>query len=440
MNGNMLVGAPVWRRLMIGGFAATVVLCCEALAQGDEPTPADEPDQSAVEAAAEIESAPAGSPIAQQPAEPTLAESAAPNFTPADPELLARLVRELDDDRYGVRESAQKQLAALGGGAVGAVAEAAAKGSLESSTRAVNVLLGWADSHDRQLSLAALQKLASLENRPTEAAMADERLAEVRELAAVDAIRKLGGRFDYDRIYSLGGAQRAVQVVLGPQWKGGAEGLRHLKDVRSATTLSLWSTPVDDAAVDHLSQLDQLKRIEFYGCESMSRAAMDRVNEKLPQVQVDIRPGGARLGVAGINCQQVLPDSAAEKAGLKEGDRIVAFAGEEIDQLAAQQIQFEQLTKLIAKCKPGDTKPITVERMNPQTGAVEKIELSVTFDRWGDDVRPSSGLGGAQDPFGAPRPAPQQVMQGRIIIQGQGGVQRIQVLPQVQPVPANNRR
>lgn len=420
MNGNTSEGrGSRARQLLLVGCAVGVFATFSAPGHAQQPTPADNPATPSPEPApAEPQSAASG--------EPTPASAA------ADPQLLGRLVAELDDDRYGVRETAQKQLAALGSGALDAVAAAAATGSLESATRAVNVLLGWADSKDRRLSLAALEKLAALENRPTEAAMADERLAEVRELAAVEAIKKLGGRFDYDRYFGMiGGPQRAVQVIIGPQWTGGSEGLRHVADVRSATTLSLYSAPLNDEAIDELVALPQVKRMELYGTE-MSTEAIAKVQEKLPQTQFDVRRGGARLGVRGLNCEQVLPDSPAHKAGLKEQDKIIEFAGKAIE-------TFEQLTAEIAKCKPGDSKPIKVQRLNPQTGATEAVELTVTFDRWGDDPRPSSGVGGGQDPFSVPQAGP-GVIQGQIIIQGGGGVQRIQVLPQVQPVPANNRR
>ncbi|RIK84256.1 MAG: hypothetical protein DCC67_05155 [Planctomycetota bacterium] len=393
-----------------------IAMFCPAI-EAEEPSPADPAPPAA---SSENADAPAPAPAA----------SALPA---ADPALLGRLTLELDDDRYGVREAAQKQLAALGGGALEAVAEVAAQGTLEGSTRAVSILLTWADAKDRQLSLAALEKLAALENRPTESAMADERLAEVRELAAVDAIKRHGGRFDYDRYFGMiGGPQRAVQVILGPQWTGGADGLRHLADVRSATTLSLYSTPLDDAAVEQLAALAHVKRIEFYGT-TLSADTIAKLQNQLPGTNFDVRPGGARLGIRGINCEQVLPDSPAHKAGVKEQDRIIEFAGQPLDQAVAPHEQFEQLTKLIGKCKPGDSKPITVQRLNPQTGVAETVKLTVTFDRWGDDTRPSSGMGGGQDPFSAPRPSP-AVIQGQIIIQGgAGGVQRIQVLPQAQP-------
>jgi hypothetical protein len=400
MNGNVCSsrGRKLLKRLA-WLWLATFALATEVL--GVEPTPA-----AAETKAPDVRPQTSTSPAASEPA--------------IDPAAVAALVKQLDDDRYAAREAAQKQLAAAGKAALEAVAEAASIGSLECSTRCVNVLLSWADSKDSALSLAALERLASLENRPTEAASAYDRLAEVREDAAVQAIKALGGRFDYDRTFGgIGGMRPPVQVIIGPKWKGGVEGLRHIAAVRSATTLSLHSAPLDDVAVAELMQLSQVRRMEFYGT-NVSKEAIGTIKAKLPQLMVDVR-SGARLGIRGISCEQVLPDSPAHKAGLKAQDRIIEFAGHPLDQKANQNEQFEQLTKLISQCKPGDSKPIKVLRPNPQTGVAETVELTVTFDRWGDDERSTMSTPEGQDPFGPPQGMQRTIIlqPGRIIQPGQ---------------------
>jgi hypothetical protein len=125
----------------------------------------------------------AGAQSASKPAELTPAEVTAPAV---DPAKLAQWVHELDSDRFAIREAAQVHLLATGVGALDAVGDAASTGSLESSTRAVGILLTWARSTDSDLSLGALERLAKLTNRPSESAMATERLASVRERAAMD--------------------------------------------------------------------------------------------------------------------------------------------------------------------------------------------------------------------------------------------------------------
>jgi hypothetical protein len=329
---------------------------------------------------------------------------------------IRRWVQELDNDRYAVREAAQKQLSAAGSDALDAVAEVATSGSLESATRAVSVLVGWSDSKDRQLSHAALEYLAQLPTRPTEAHMAAERLAVVREAAAIEAIKKLGGRFDFDRAFGMvGGPQAPLQVIIGPQWKGGVDGLKHLEHVRSARTLSLHSAPLDDGAVDHIARCKQVQRIEMYGT-GISDEAVEKLKPQLANVMIDVR-SGARLGIRGLIIEQIVDDSPAEKAGLERNDRITVFAGKPIE-------TFEQLTQEIARCKPGDTVAVKVLR------GTETLDKTITFDRWGDDVRTTIDSPELQQGF-----APQMQIQGngRIIIQPQGRTIRIQP---AQPIPA----
>jgi hypothetical protein len=374
---------------------------------GSASVRADEPDKAIPPPADDA----AATPEAAQPL-----AAAAP---PVDPAALAAWIQELDDDRYAVREQAQKQLAAAGSAALEAVGQLAVAGSLESSTRAVAVLLRWADSKDPALSLAALERLAALTSRPTEAAMAADRLAEVRQVAAVAAIKSLGGRFDFDTSGGMViGPHAPVQVIIDPNWKGGVEGLRHVAAVRSATKLSLYSAPLDDAAVEELAKVTQVKRMEIFGA-GLSPEGVAKLKEKLPGTFFDVR-SGARLGIRGpLVIDHVFAGSPAEKAGLRRQDKIIEFAGKPIT-------DFDQLTAEIATCKPGDTKSLKALRPDPTTGQAATVELSVTFDRWGDDQQSLSGSQGSADPFGQPQRLPAQPgVQRTIIIQG-GRIQAIQ--------------
>jgi hypothetical protein len=362
--------------------------------------------------------APAVAPLADEPAKEGNGSASEVELPAVDPSMLAKWVRELDDDRYAVRESAQKQLAAAGSAALETVSQVAAAGSLESATRAVNVLVGWADSKDNRLSLAALEQLAALENRPTEAAMAYERLAVVREAAAIEAIKKLGGRFDFDRSFGMiGGPNAPLQVIIGPQWKGGVEGLKHVAALRNATTLSLHSAPLKDEAADQIAACTQLRRIESYGTK-ISPETLANLQARLPNTIFDVR-GPARLGIRGLTIEQIVPDSPAEKAGLQRNDKIIEFAGQPIT-------DFEQLTQQIARCEAGETLTIKVQR------GAEVVEKSVTFDRWGDDERTMMDSPELQQGF-----VPVQIQGGRPVIIQPGG----QILPGVpiQRIPEQRR-
>ena len=285
---------------------------------------------------------------------------------------LAEAIRQLDDDEYAVRQSAQRQLTKIGGPALELTAQVAASGSLESSTRAVNVLWKWADTTEKPLNQQALEKIAALANRPVEAADAQRRLAVLREATAIQAIVELGGRVDLDRSFGMvGGDGAPLQVIVGKDWKGGVDGLKHIADVRRATTVSLWSAPLGDEALPNLEELGNIRRLELYGL-TMTPELVEKAREKLPNTMVEVR-GPARLGIRGLDAIEIVPNSPAAKAGLVVHDRIVEFAGKKIE-------TFEQLTAEIGKCKAGETVDIKFLR------GTETRDAKVTFDAWGEDV------------------------------------------------------
>jgi predicted metalloprotease with PDZ domain len=216
----------------------------------------------------------------------------------------------------------------------------------------------------------------------------------------------------------MAGSQASVQVIIGPQWTGGAEGLKHVAAIRNASTLSLHSAPLGDDAIEHIASLSHLRRIEMFGTQ-ITPDAVKKLQPQLPNTQLDVR-GGARLGIGGLVIQRIIPDSPAAKAGLQLNDKVLEFAGEAIDDTGAKG--FEQLTQLIAKCKPGDTVTVKVQR------GTETLEKSVTFDRWGDDQRTIMNSPELQQGF-----VPVQIQGGPIIIRN------APALPIV-PVPAQEQR
>jgi len=289
------------------------------------------------------------------------------------PEQIEQWVTQLDDDRFDTRQRAQQLLAQTGKLALKAVATVAESGSLESSTRAINILLLWSEGAQQNLQFAALEnlqfaaleQLANLSNRPRESAMATRLLAEARERAALIAIAQLGARVGRDT--QVRGKDN-LQVVIGPQWQGGNEGLRHLVDVSHATTISLHVAPLDSSAVDYLTPLPQVRRIELYGTK-FSPAAVAKLKEQLPAGAQVFERGPAMLGIRG-NVESVVRNSAAHKAGIRVGDRITKFNDEKV-------ADFEALTQHIAQQKAGDTVTLTVLRNN------QTLEVQVTFDQWG---------------------------------------------------------
>ncbi|WP_428304768.1 PDZ domain-containing protein [Lacipirellula sp.] len=343
--------------------------------------------------------------LAQTPDdEHAAAEKAGPAVEPsvaspelAPPEVLAA-VKELDGDRYATRQAAQRELIAIGAPALELTAQTAADGSLEAATRSISILWTWANSPEQSLAIASLEKLSTLANRPLEASEAQRRLADVREAAAIAAVKELGGYVEMDRTFGmLGGFGTPLQITVNKDWKGGTGGLTHIAAIRNATTLSLHGAPLGDEAVPELEKLTNVKRMEFFG-QKFTPELVDKAREKLPTTIIDIRKGGARLGIRGLDSQEIVANSPAAKAGLMVGDKITEFEGKPIT-------EFDELTTEISNRLPGDTVTIKFLRGG------ETREAKVTFDRWGDDAGAGRAIPDAtpaeQGLFGpAPRLAP----------------------------------
>ncbi len=294
-------------------------------------------------------------------------------------EQVAIWLEQLDDDHFDIRHRAQQQLEQVRPVPLDAVAKAANLGSLESTTRALNILLGWSESEDESLRLTTLEKISNLSHRPREAARANRMLADRREKIALQSLVKLGARISPMRIGIL--ANR--QVDLNQRWKGGDEGLKHLRDVRGISILRLHGAPVTDAGLKYLAELPEVQgqRMELYGIQT-SKAAIQKLENQFTGV-LDAR-SGALLGVKG-NLQdkgtvtEVVANSAAAKAGILQGDRITEFNGDAIE-------DFETLTRRIAEHQPGDTVTLTILRK----GKTQKLQA--TFDRWGVNESISNGI------------------------------------------------
>ncbi len=303
-------------------------------------------------------------------------------------EQVARWIVELDDNRYATRERAQFRLEKAGGDAVAEVAQSARTGSLESSTRALNILLAWSEGDDPALRMAALEQIAKLQHRPTEAGLAGRILADAREQAALARIVELGGRHNIAqqmrgaRVVRLGGRiEQPLQVTIGSHWKGDLEGLKLLNQIPRVTVLSLHSAPLGDEVTPVLLDLPHLTRIELYGTK-LSDTALKELREKLSShVMLDVR-SAALLGIRGNPLDQVVPGSAAAKAGLRPRDLITEFDGAKID-------DYEVLIARIAAHEPGDTVTLKVTRkIWRQKQKLERkeqqLEVRVTFDTWGE--------------------------------------------------------
>ncbi|WP_145059888.1 PDZ domain-containing protein [Adhaeretor mobilis] len=308
------------------------------------------------------------------------AAAADPSVSELAEKRIAQLILQLDDDRFIVREGAQRELAALGEPALLQVGKAAQSESLETSTRTLNILLEWSGNDSDTFRLATLGQLAQLKNRPAEAKMAKNALDRVREQVALTYLLKSGVKIQRDlRRNLVRSSHFNLQVVLGPDTKVDEQVLTAIADVRSATIVSFHSAEVSEELLKTLESAKQLTRLEFYGTP-VSKAMLARLKEKMPHLQeIDVR-SGARLGVRGDPVVQngrigdVEKGSAADRAGLRKNDVVTHVDGEAVK-------SFEHLIRLVAKHNPTETALLTVER----SGALKPLEIEVTFDRWGEE-------------------------------------------------------
>jgi hypothetical protein len=133
---------------------------------------------------------------------------------PPPPQQLAQWVRDLDAERYAVRETASRRLAAAGDAAIDVLAAAAEKGSPESAWRASAILeqIALEGSETTLLRVtAALEQLSR--NKPRLATTVGElraRQTKMRRDRAAVRIRSLGGKL------TGGGDEFGMITVGGP--------------------------------------------------------------------------------------------------------------------------------------------------------------------------------------------------------------------------------
>jgi len=308
--------------------------------------------------------------------------AAASGFTaaaPPPPEVTA-WIEQLGSPQYAQREAAAKHLAGVGRPALPALGDAIAAGDLEVASRGVEIVRGMMMADDAELAAAA-ERL--LEQVATSDASAVGRLAEAAlefhqagmAAAARERLESLGAVFR-ERLFAA--AAPGVEIEFGAGWRGGPEDWRLLPRLRGVACVSVHGVPLDADAVGTLGRVPGVRRIDLFGTAAPDTAVAALV-ARLPDTLVDVRKGG-KLGVSSIvqagpcHLSAVQPGSAADKAGLRVGDTIVAAAGEPV-------ASFEALTKRLAAFGPGETVRLEVRREGVG-GAAEPFVCTVRLDAW----------------------------------------------------------
>ena len=308
------------------------------------------------------------------------------NPTPAQ---IEQWIGDLDSDLFDTREHAQEALYTAGLAVLDPVAKVANEGSLESSTSALNILLDWSEkAKDTDLRIAALKKVQKLSGRPKESLLAGALLDNAKEEAALTKVIALGGRCAIDTqsrtppIRLAGGVVHPLQITIDKHWRGGLDGLRDLKDLRRMVTLSFHSADFGAEILPVLKSLKQLRRIELYGM-AIDKTMAEKWDLEIDYARIDHR-GGAKLGIrgnqgAGARVMEVVPGTAAAKAGLKPRDLITHIDGTAV-------ANFEELTRFIGNsCRAGQKVELIVKRQEVRGQLPADKRIEVTFDRWGFD-------------------------------------------------------
>lgn len=286
-----------------------------------------------------------------------------PVAKPATAAEIPQLIADLDSNESVVRERASSRLAASGKPAINALSAAARNGSLESRVRAVQTLRRmFLEGRGELVDAAdsALDKLTD-DGNASVASRAEATLSlnyDVRERRALETIRELGGIISYqENMFADAGGfvtptRTVSHIILGKDWKSGDEGLKQIK------------------------RLSRLPMLYYISDSGVTEEGLKDLQTSIPGLQVH-RRARACLGVAGTSdingrgcmVSQVIPNSAAARAGFEVQDLIQTFDGRPVT-------DFDKLIELIGSTKPGDEIKVEVIRN------FEKITLKPVMDEW----------------------------------------------------------
>ncbi len=292
---------------------------------------------------------------------------------------IAAWIEQLGSPQFARREAATKSLLAAGGEAIDPLAAALRGADLEVASRSVEILRDMlADETLAAAAEAALERAA--EQGEATAARLAESVLDFHHLgmaaAAREALESLGAVFHERPIVE----QAGPEVELGRAWRGTAADLRLLARLPRLEAVLVHGVRLDDAALAVLGRLEGIKRLELFGT-GLDSDAIDRLAARLPGAVLDVRRGG-KLGVGALafggpcEIQTVEPGSAADQAGIRPGDVVLAVDGTAVG-------NFDELTARVAGRGPGERVRLTVGRRGRDpAGDAERLELEVRLDAW----------------------------------------------------------
>jgi hypothetical protein len=289
---------------------------------------------------------------------------------------LAEWIAQLDDNRYLVREKATQNLIDAGDAALDPLLAVANGDRIEPADRAVWIMRRLAKSPDNNRAIAALERIVQLEGRPALVEKADLELAQRSVKACQEKLSPLGAelsmiaqQIDFVRVVPI------LNVALGEKWRGTAEDLKCIAQLRRQYYYRLEGEAISDEVMNFIAEKEKVEFVQLWYTK-VTPAAVDTLKARHPQARVYVR-GEALLGVkakeephpAGVVVDSVQPGSGAFNAGIAAGDIIVSLDGNSLP-------DFDRLTAHIAQHRPGTTVPVEIIRGG------ERTTLTVTLGSW----------------------------------------------------------
>ena len=168
-----------------------------------------------------------------------------------------------------------------------------------------------------------------------------------------------------------GEVQTTAALALGPQWLGGDDGLKILKDVPEIWSISVNGAKITDESLQYMAELPSLSSLSVRQT-NITRKGLQKLRGQKPDLQIQAR-GEAMMGVNGetgvapLVLTSVFPDSGAYRAGLRQGDVVSAVDGVSIK-------EFTDLTISVYGRKPGEKIRVEYER----EGTKKTAEVTLT--------------------------------------------------------------
>jgi hypothetical protein len=289
-----------------------------------------------------------------------------------DEKQLEEVVARLDSNRYLERERATQDLLAAGAAALDPLLAAANSNRPEPADRAVWILKKVSESTDRELALAALDRLIEVKNRPGVVQEASLARGRIYELACQEALAKLGARLVViDQLSPEQMPVRLVHVELTDEWQGTREDLQCLTKLGDHRYFRIEGAAVGDAEVKVFEGMDDLALLQIWKTK-VTPLAVDAIKDRQPKAVVYVR-NRALLGIGGathskgVLVTESRPNTGAANAGILKEDVIMSLDGKPVK-------DFDRLTARIAQYEPGQEIEVTLLRGEEQM--TKRVRLS----------------------------------------------------------------